>query len=302
MVLPSSLRMSSSACVSTISPMTSRYSPISWMPTTLHSTLNGHSATSGAPTTEPGTAVSPAAANLSVSRPDTMPQKSTGASIPTRGMFTVNSPLFSISSSVLRVLRTAIPTVAGVPETIPIHATVMSPRLPSCSAAISTAGIGKIQGLADRRLFIVKPFLERLTDPCCFDDYRTIASAPAGIVRSASTGGSMRRIALFSDIHGNLPALDAVLDSIAAAGVRELFCLGDLVGYGPDPEGVIDRIRARRILTVRGNYDEGIGMRRGECGCYYATEQAKRDGETSYAFTSRAVGDEDAAWLASLPM
>jgi len=111
----------------------------------------------------------------------------------------------------------------------------------------------------------------------------------------------MRRIALFSDIHGNLPALDAVLDSIAAAGVRELFCLGDLVGYGPDPEGVIDRIRARRILTVRGNYDEGIGMRRGECGCYYATEQAKRDGETSYAFTSRAVGDEDAAWLASLP-
>lgn len=111
----------------------------------------------------------------------------------------------------------------------------------------------------------------------------------------------MRRIALFSDIHGNLPALDAVLDAISGAGIRELFCLGDLVGYGPDPEGVIDRIRARRILTVQGNYDDGVGNRRGECGCYYATEQARRDGEVSYAFTSRAVGDGDAAWLAALP-
>jgi predicted phosphodiesterase len=111
----------------------------------------------------------------------------------------------------------------------------------------------------------------------------------------------MRRIALFSDIHGNLPALDAVLDSITAAGVRELFCLGDLVGYGPDPEGVIDRIRARRILTVKGNYDDGVGNRRGECGCYYDTDRAKQDGEASYAFTSRAVSDEDAGWLAALP-
>lgn len=111
----------------------------------------------------------------------------------------------------------------------------------------------------------------------------------------------MRRIALFSDIHGNLPALDAVLDSIEGRGIREVFCLGDLVGYGPDPAGVIDRIRARRILTVRGNYDEGVGTRRGDCGCYYATEQSRRDGEASYAFTSRMVDEYDAAFLAALP-
>jgi predicted phosphodiesterase len=111
----------------------------------------------------------------------------------------------------------------------------------------------------------------------------------------------MRRTALFSDVHGNLPALDAVLADIRSAGIKETYCLGDLIGYGPDPVGVIDRIRALDVPTIQGNYDEGVGNRRGECGCYYATDQAKRDGAASYAFTSRAIDDEHAAWLSALP-
>jgi predicted phosphodiesterase len=111
----------------------------------------------------------------------------------------------------------------------------------------------------------------------------------------------VRTIGLFSDVHGNLPALEAVLEAMRSAGVKERYCLGDLVGYGPDPCGVIDRIRAESIPTILGNYDEGVGNRRGECGCYYATEQARQDGEASYAFTSRAVDDEHAAWLVALP-
>ncbi|MGB4592477.1 MAG: metallophosphoesterase family protein [Coriobacteriia bacterium] len=111
----------------------------------------------------------------------------------------------------------------------------------------------------------------------------------------------MRRIALFSDVHANLVALDAVLDDIATAGLTELYCLGDLVGYGPDPAGVVDRIRSLGIPTIKGNYDEGIGTRRGECGCYYATEQAKTDGAASYAFTDAALDGTDHEWLAGLP-
>lgn len=111
----------------------------------------------------------------------------------------------------------------------------------------------------------------------------------------------MRRIALFSDVHGNLPALDAVLADIAVAGIPEVYCLGDLVGYGPDPAGVVDRVRSLRIPSVQGNYDRGVGGRLGDCGCYYATEQARRDGDASYAFTVRALGDDDARWLTSLP-
>ena len=111
----------------------------------------------------------------------------------------------------------------------------------------------------------------------------------------------MLRIALFSDIHGNLAALDAVLADIDARGVDERYCLGDLVGYGPDPAGVVDRIRGLDIPTVLGNYDDGVGARRGECGCYYATTQARADGAASYAFTAAAIDDERAAWLAALP-
>ncbi len=111
----------------------------------------------------------------------------------------------------------------------------------------------------------------------------------------------MRRIALFSDVHANLVALDAVLDDIARCGVEETYCLGDLVGYGPDPSGVVERIRSLGIPTVLGNYDEGVGTRRGECGCYYATEQAKADGAASYTFTDAALDDADHRWLASLP-
>jgi len=112
---------------------------------------------------------------------------------------------------------------------------------------------------------------------------------------------TMRRIALFSDIHGNLPALDAVLADVRTSGIEEAYCLGDLVGYGPDPAGVVDRIRSLGIPTIRGNYDDGVGNRRGECGCYYATEQARADGAASYAFTDAALNDADHEWLAALP-
>jgi predicted phosphodiesterase len=111
----------------------------------------------------------------------------------------------------------------------------------------------------------------------------------------------VRRIALFSDVHGNLPALNAVLADIEAAGISEVYCLGDLVGYGPDPAGVIDRVRRLGIPTIRGNYDEGVGNRRGQCGCYYATEEAKLDGAASYEFTDTALDDADHVWLAALP-
>jgi predicted phosphodiesterase len=111
----------------------------------------------------------------------------------------------------------------------------------------------------------------------------------------------VHRLALFSDVHGNLPALDAVLADIEQAGIGSVYCLGDLVGYGPDPAGVVARIRNLGVPTVRGNYDDGVGNRRGQCGCYYANEQAKQGGAASYVFTDAALDDADHVWLAALP-
>ena len=114
----------------------------------------------------------------------------------------------------------------------------------------------------------------------------------------------MKRLALFSDVHANLTALDVVLHDIARHGIaggRSIYCLGDLVGYGPDPSGVVARMRETANQTVRGNYDDGVGHQRGSCGCYYATPEAKADGEASYAFTDAALSGSDHRWLARLP-
>lgn len=111
----------------------------------------------------------------------------------------------------------------------------------------------------------------------------------------------MRRIALISDIHAELPALDAALADIARLKIAERYCLGDLVGYGPDPSGVIARMRETGIPTVQGNYDDGVGNERGSCGCHYATDEQRAAGAESYARTVAALSAEERAWLAALP-
>lgn len=107
--------------------------------------------------------------------------------------------------------------------------------------------------------------------------------------------------ALFSDVHGNRPALEAVLADIAAQGISTSYCLGDLVGYGADPNGVINVLRERGIPSLLGNYDEGVAWETGDCGCYYPDPEAKRIGEASYAFTVAAVTSDNKAYLRTLP-
>jgi predicted phosphodiesterase len=66
------------------------------------------------------------------------------------------------------------------------------------------------------------------------------------------------RIAVVSDIHGNLEALRRVLADIDQSGIDSVVCLGDNVGYGPEPEGVVNLIRERNIPSVMGNHELAI--------------------------------------------
>jgi diadenosine tetraphosphatase ApaH/serine/threonine PP2A family protein phosphatase len=63
------------------------------------------------------------------------------------------------------------------------------------------------------------------------------------------------RIALLSDVHGNLPAFEAVLADVDSAGVEEIWCLGDLVGYGAAPDACVELARSRCDLSLAGNHD-----------------------------------------------
>lgn len=64
-------------------------------------------------------------------------------------------------------------------------------------------------------------------------------------------------IAIVSDVHSNLAALEAVLEDIQSLNIREIVSLGDIVGYGPDPEACVDLLRGARISTM-GNHEEAV--------------------------------------------
>lgn len=109
------------------------------------------------------------------------------------------------------------------------------------------------------------------------------------------------KIALFSDIHANLPALEAFLASIDQQKPDSIYCLGDLVGYNVWPNEVINEIRSRRIPTIAGNYDYGVGRASDDCGCAYKTDEEKANGARSIAYTNEHIGMEERAYLRTLP-
>jgi predicted phosphodiesterase len=109
------------------------------------------------------------------------------------------------------------------------------------------------------------------------------------------------RIALFSDIHANLPALEAFFEDVEKQKPDALYCLGDLVGYNIWPNEVIREIQSRMIPTLAGNYDFGIGRSSDECGCAYKTEEDKANGKVSISFTNQITVPDKRNYLRSLP-
>jgi putative phosphoesterase len=109
------------------------------------------------------------------------------------------------------------------------------------------------------------------------------------------------RIALFSDIHANLPPLEACLKSMEEKNPDAIYCLGDLVGYNIWPNEVVNEIRRRGIPTIAGNYDQGIGLASDECGCAYKTDTEKEMGKVSISYTNSIVNPEERNYLRTLP-
>ncbi|QMU26946.1 metallophosphoesterase family protein [Adhaeribacter radiodurans] len=109
------------------------------------------------------------------------------------------------------------------------------------------------------------------------------------------------RIALFSDIHANLPALEATLANMDEQNLDALYCLGDLVGYATWPNEVVTEIRRRKIPTIAGNYDEGVGQNIPECGCAYKTDFERELGQQSINYTNSIVTQETRNYLRMLP-
>jgi len=110
------------------------------------------------------------------------------------------------------------------------------------------------------------------------------------------------RYALISDIHANLPALEAVLADIdARSDVDAVYHLGDLVGYAPWPNEAAALIRSRAIGGVAGNYDSTTATDYEHCGCRYEDLRQAELAHLSYAWTREHVSVETKRFLGGLP-
>ena len=108
--------------------------------------------------------------------------------------------------------------------------------------------------------------------------------------------------AVISCLHANLAAVEAVLDDIDSQGITSVTCLGDLVGYGPQPNEVINLVRGRNIQTCQGCWDEDIIDGLNSCECSYPSQLAERRGHRAHEWTAEILTDENKQFLAKLPM
>ena len=109
------------------------------------------------------------------------------------------------------------------------------------------------------------------------------------------------RTAVITDIHANLPALEAALARIEEIGVDAAYCGGDLVGYGPHPNEVCARIEELAMPTIYGNYDYAIARDLEDCGCAYVTAHDRELGQLSVNWTLAHTDARSKAFMAGLP-
>lgn len=109
------------------------------------------------------------------------------------------------------------------------------------------------------------------------------------------------KVAVFSDVHANLPAMESVRSHIEAGGYDAVYCLGDLGGYASQPNEVQSLVMDMGCPTVLGNYDEGVGFELEDCGCHYTKPFDIEMADISFRWTRDHTTAVNKAWLRALP-
>ena len=109
------------------------------------------------------------------------------------------------------------------------------------------------------------------------------------------------KIALISDIHANLPALEAVLEDIQTHQPDDIYCLGDTVNFAGWDNEVINLIRKKDITCIQGNHDEGIAWRKTVFPFSSNTEKQKQFGQQSIHLVNERITNENRTYLSNLP-
>jgi hypothetical protein len=113
--------------------------------------------------------------------------------------------------------------------------------------------------------------------------------------------GPFRRIAVFGGVYSNHKALGAVLADAERRGVEAAYCLGDLGGFGPNPEKVWPLLIDGDVRVIRGNYEESLASGREDCNCGYTDPRDNEFARISYGYTASRCSAEFKAWMGELP-
>ena len=116
-----------------------------------------------------------------------------------------------------------------------------------------------------------------------------------------SVEGPYRRIAVFGGVYNNHFALAALLEDARQSGAESIYCLGDLGGFGPNPEKVRPLLDQGRVVTIQGNYEESLASGREDCNCGYTDPRDNHFARLSYAYTAERCSDDFKVWMGSLP-
>jgi hypothetical protein len=113
--------------------------------------------------------------------------------------------------------------------------------------------------------------------------------------------GQWSRIAVFGGVYNNHYGLLALLEDAARRGAEAVYCLGDLGGFGPNPEKVWSLLVQGEVRTIQGNYEESLASGREDCNCGYTDPRDNHFAALSYGYTARHCSPDFKTWMGRLP-
>jgi hypothetical protein len=128
-----------------------------------------------------------------------------------------------------------------------------------------------------------------------------VRSRTAGLADPTPVEGPYARIAVFGGVYNNHLALLELLEDATRRGAEAIYCLGDLGGFGPNPEKVRPLLAEGGVLAIQGNYEESLAAGREDCNCGYTDPRDNHFAEISYGYTERSCSPGFKTWMGTLP-
>ncbi len=113
--------------------------------------------------------------------------------------------------------------------------------------------------------------------------------------------GPYGKVAVCGGIYSNHQGLAALLEDAARRGAEALYCLGDLGGFGPNPERIWPLLEEGRVRTIQGNYEESLASGRDDCNCGYTDPRDNHFAALSYGYTAARSSAAFKTWMGELP-